>query len=147
MPALIDISEILIWISITIFVFKMQSVKNKLVAESPQIYNKTEKNTNRIRNGIIIFLIIYMLGICTTDIVFVGSGNDDLRPTWDTLYTKIDAVIRIIKFALDVVLFSIFLQLYLFFFGLLKQKLDLSQRQLTRFNLLIFYWGLFLALL
>jgi hypothetical protein len=147
MPALIDISEILIWISITIFVFKMQSVKNKLVAESPQIYNKTEKNTNRIRNGIIIFLIIYMLGICTTDIVFVGSGNDDLRPTWDTLYTKIDAVIRIIKFALDVVLFSIFLQLYLFFFGLLKQKLDLSQKQLTRFNLLIFYWGLFLALL
>jgi hypothetical protein len=147
MPALIDISEILIWISITIFVFKMQSVKNKLVAESPQIYNKTEKNTNRIRNGIIIFLIIYMLGICTTDIVFVGSGNDDLRPTWDTLYTKIDAVIRIIKFALDVVLFSIFLQLYFFFFGLLKQKLDLSQRQLTRFNLLIFYWGLFLALL
>jgi hypothetical protein len=147
MPALIDISEILIWISITIFVFKMQSVKNKLVAESPQIYNKTEKNTNRIRNCIIIFLIIYMLGICTTDIVFVGSGNDDLRPTWDTLYTKIDAVIRIIKFALDVVLFSIFLQLYLFFFGLLKQKLDLSQRQLTRFNLLIFYWGLFLALL
>jgi hypothetical protein len=147
MPALIDISEILIWISITIFVFKMQSVKNKLVAESPQIYNKTEKNTNRIRNGIIIFLIIYMLGICTTDIVFVGSGNDDLRPTWDKLYTKIDAVIRIIKFALDVVLFSIFLQLYLFFFGLLKQKLDLSQRQLTRFNLIIFYWGLFLALL
>jgi hypothetical protein len=147
MPALIDISEILIWISITIFVFKMQSVKNKLVAESPQIYNKTEKNTNRIRNCIIIFLIIYMLGICTTDIVFVGSGNDDLRPTWDTLYTKIDAVIRIIKFALDVVLFSIFLQLYLFFFGLLKQKLDLSQRQLTRFNQLIFYWGLFLALL
>ena len=98
----------------------MQSVKNKLVAESPQIYNKTEKNTNRIRNGIIIFLITYMLAICTTDIVFEGSGNDSLKPTWDELYRKIDAVIRIIKFALDVLLFSIFLQLYLYFFGLMK---------------------------
>ena len=80
MPPLLDICEILLWISITMFVFKMQSVKNKLVAESHQIYNKMEKNTNKIRNGIVIFLIIYMLCICTTDIVF-GAGNDSIEPT------------------------------------------------------------------
>lgn len=76
LPTLLDISEILIWISITMFVFKMESVKNKLTAESPQIYVKLERNNRRKRYGIIIFLIIYMVSICTMDIVFSGAGND-----------------------------------------------------------------------
>ena len=117
MPALLDICEILIWISITTFVFKMKSVKNKLVAESPQIYTKMEKNTNRIRNGIITFLIIYMICICTTDIVFEGSGNDDSERIWDNLFTSINVINRSIKFVLDVTMFSIFLSLYFYFYG------------------------------
>lgn len=119
MPPLLDICEILIWISITMFVFKMQSVKNKLVAESPQIYAKMEKNTNKIRNGIIIFLIIYMLCICTTDIYF-DAGNDETKPIRNRIFGNIDAVNRSIKFVLDVLMFSIFLSLYFYFFNLMK---------------------------
>jgi hypothetical protein len=38
LPVILDICEILVWASISIFVFKMKSVKNKLISESPQIY-------------------------------------------------------------------------------------------------------------
>ena len=35
LPVILDICEILIWASISIFVFKMKEVKNKLISESP----------------------------------------------------------------------------------------------------------------
>lgn len=91
-------------------------------AESPQIYFKLEKFNNRTLFGIVVFLIIYMISICTLDIVFEGSGNDNTKPASNEKYNKINIALRSIKFLIDILIFTTFMRLYLYFFSQLRIK-------------------------
>jgi hypothetical protein len=79
LPAGLDTSEIIIWITLSLFIFKMQSMKNKIEAETPKIYSKKEGRNRVYRYVTIIFLSIYLIAIVILDIVFPGAGNDITR--------------------------------------------------------------------
>jgi hypothetical protein len=68
-----------------------------------------------------------MILIIAIDIIYAGAGNDDFKPVNKIGYLICDAILRSFKFILDIFLFSMFLNLYLFFFGMMRAKLSNEQ--------------------
>jgi Gpi18-like mannosyltransferase len=68
------------------------------------------------------FLAIYLISIIALDIIYAGAGNDQYKPVSKIGYQIFNAILRSFKFILDIFLFSMFLNLYLFFFGMMRAK-------------------------
>lgn len=75
------------------------------------------------------------------------NNNGETYKPMDKNYLIIEGSISIIDFLVDLFMFKIFLSLNFYFFGLMKKKLSLKDEQITFFNKVIFFWGLFLTFL
>jgi hypothetical protein len=113
MPILIDITEIFVWISLSIFVFKMQAVRNKLTSETPEEFNSKENFNNRVKMVTIGLLVIYMVASTVIDSIYWNDSDKEVSP-----YIYYDGVLRVTKFIIDVYLYIMFAWLYIYFFKL-----------------------------
>jgi hypothetical protein len=111
---LINFTEILVWLSLTVFVFKMQSVRNKLIAEVPEDFEKRELINKRSRIAVFSILFIYMVATTVLDLVF-SKDEQERFP-----YKAYDGVMRVSKFLVDLYLYFMFIVLYIYFFKLKK---------------------------
>lgn len=147
MPILINITDILTWISLSIFVFKMQAVRNKLTSETPEEFRSKENLNNRASKVTIGILVIYIIVSTVIDSIYREDKEKQSSP-----YIYFDGVFRVTKFIIDVYLYIMFARLYIYFFKLKNDQKKAStsndQRKifLSPLNWIIFLWGIFLML-
>jgi len=83
LPAGLDVSEIVITITLSLFIFKMQSIRNKMQSETPKLYRLKEAKNRIYRYIVWVFLIAYGIAIVVLDVLYPGAGNDITKPGHD----------------------------------------------------------------
>jgi hypothetical protein len=101
----LDFGEVLLWILLSIFVLKMQSVKLRLKCENLSEFSSSIKSHRLKKNASIVFMSIYALFVIITPIV-TNTNNPELTSN----FIRILAIsIRSAKFLLDFWLYSLFI--------------------------------------
>ena len=123
--SMINMTQILVWISLSIFVFKMQAVSNKLQSETPEEFAEKELINRKKMIITVVALSIYLV-FCTIYDIITDDAHQREQP-----YITIDGILRVSKFIIDVYLYISFVRLYIYFFKLKKEQLNSQKQQET----------------
>ena len=141
MYLVLDISELVNWISLSIFVFKMESIRIRLQNTTMKDFQKNRMRNKKLKRASILFLIIYCLyaiGIETNRIINL--------PDFDPLPIRIvNNIFRVLKFMQDMWLYWLFSRDFIFFFRLKVSKNE--NENITPFNIIIMSFAFILMLL
>ena len=128
----LDLGQLINWLALSIFVFKMETVRNRLTSSSFKIFKEKEKINQIIKIICISFLVIYcvfILIIETIDIIDIEKKIEE-----ENLLVKIlDDAFRILKFIQDLYLYFLFIRAFMYFF---KQKTQ-NVGKVSKFNIRI----------
>jgi hypothetical protein len=121
------------WISLSIFVFKMESIRHRLSSPSFQEFIAKQKRTQLIKYVFISFLASYCVFASIVDGIDIYTLKDELSLYKISAVVVINDTFRGFKFLIDLCLYWIFTRCFLFFFKQKKEKTG----EITRFNIFI----------
>jgi len=115
----------------------MESVKTRLQAKSMEEFQRNRKLNQKIKAASLIFLAVFTMYVAGIETSLVILQKDEI----DTPVVNIAGkVFRVLKFCLDLILYTFFVKDLLFFFKLKKEKTE----RVTKFNKFILVWAFFL---
>ncbi|TNV83357.1 hypothetical protein FGO68_gene8979 [Halteria grandinella] len=138
LPILLNICELLSWISLSLFVFEMKTIRNRLETESHQDFQVKEKSNRKFRMCTIGFLLFY--GITIT----LGAILEHEISDWLVIT---DMILRSLKFIVDLYLFWLFITNFVYFVRLKKERLEAKERNFSSKNVFIIGWTVTLLVL
>lgn len=138
LPIILNICELLTQISLSLFVFEMQTIRNRLQTDSPQEF-KAKERSNRISRVIVLgYLLFYGATVTLGDI---------LEQEISSPVVIADIILRCIKFIADAFLLWLFTKNFIYFVRLKRERLEARDKQFTVLNLVIIGWTVALMLL
>ncbi|TNV77476.1 hypothetical protein FGO68_gene13180 [Halteria grandinella] len=135
-----------IWATLFYFVFEMQIIHLKLTINKPIEFLRRQKNINITKIAVLGLTLVYSSAISV--LMGIQFGSPHIYKENEDLFDNAQISLRVVKFSLDIYIFSLFFYLMLYFIKAKREILYYNDfNGFSYYNIFIISWAYFLFIL